>query len=60
MSNPKVLNKSKVILRTSTVGLASKAVKIFCVIAISRSIQESSGLKTDWLTLNRQFRSKKS
>ena len=51
----KDLNKSRKKLRTSKEGLALKAVKMLCVIAISWCIQESPGLKRDWLALSRQF-----
>ena len=40
-------------------GLASKTVKM-CVIAKDWCIKESSGLKSDWSRLSKQFWSEKS
>ena len=55
----KALDKSKKIPRTSNEGLSSKAVKMLCVITVRWRIQESPGLKPDWIALSRQFWSKK-
>ena len=56
----KALDKSRKIPQTSKEGLASKTVKVLCVIAISWCIQESRGLKPDRSVLSRQFWYKKS
>ena len=49
------LDKSRKTARISKEQLASKQVKALCVIAINGWIQESPGLKFDWLTISRQF-----
>ena len=56
----KALDKSRKKPRTSKEELASNAVKMLRVIATSWCMQESPGLKPDWLTLSRKFWSKKS
>ena len=56
----KALDKSRKIPWTSKDQLASKAVKMLCVIAVIWFIEESPGLNPDWLVLSRQFWSKKS
>ena len=54
------LDRSKKTPQISNQRLASKALKMFCVIAISWYMQGSLGLNPDWLLLEKLFLSRKS